>query len=86
MANFFSGRMHLFHIVNKSPWPFLLSLSLFSFIIDTILLLHNFTSDTSSFFRNFLLVVVVMGLWWRDIIREGFYEGVILLLLCMVCV
>jgi len=75
MANFFTGRMHLFHIVNKSPWPILLSLSLFSFIIDTVLLLHNFTSDTSSFSRNFLLVVIIMGLWWRDIIREGFYEG-----------
>ena len=67
---------HTFHIVNKSPWPLLLSFSLYSFVISTVCLLHNFVgSSIQTFGFNFFLVVLIMGLWWRDVIREGFYEG-----------
>ena len=75
MSSFFIGRMHSFHIVNKSPWPLLLSFSLFSFVISTVLLLHGFNVSTFPFYFNFFLVVSIMALWWRDVIREGFFEG-----------
>ena len=75
MVNSFNGRKHTFHIVNKSPWPLLLSFSLFSFIISTVLLLHGFNTSSCSFLFNFFLVVIIMALWWRDVIREGFFEG-----------
>jgi len=75
MSSFFAGRMHSFHIVNKSPWPLLLSFSLFSFVITTLLLLHGFNVSIFSFYFNFFLVVSIMSLWWRDVIREGFFEG-----------
>jgi len=75
MSSFFVGRMHSFHIVNKSPWPLLLSFSLFSFVISTVMLLHGFETSLFAFYFNFFLVVTIMGLWWRDVIREGFFEG-----------
>lgn len=75
MNSFFVGRLHLFHIVNKSPWPLLISLSLFSFVINTILKLHNFNTDFFTFQLNLFIVILIMALWWRDVIREGFFEG-----------
>jgi len=75
MSSFIAGRMHSFHIVNKSPWPLLSSFSLFSFVISTVLLLHGYSISTFSFYFNFFLVVFIMSLWWRDVIREGFFEG-----------
>lgn len=85
-SSYFNGRYHLFHIVNKSPWPFFLSLTLFSFVINTVALLHGHYVSQFIYITNFLLIVAIMGLWWRDVIREGFFEGVIQVLLCMVYV
>jgi cytochrome c oxidase subunit 3 len=73
--NFFFGRTHMYHIVNKSPWPLLLSFSLFSFIIATVLALHNYTVNSFLYIFSFFLIVFIMSLWWRDVIREGFFEG-----------
>jgi hypothetical protein len=75
MAYSISGRKHYFHIVNTSPWPLFLSFSLFSFVISTVLLLHNYYVDSYLYFFSFFLVVFIMGIWWRDVIREGFFEG-----------
>lgn len=74
-SSYFNGRYHLFHIVNKSPWPFFLSFALFSFVINTVGLLHGYHVSQFMYITNFLLVAAIMGLWWRDVIREGFFEG-----------
>jgi hypothetical protein len=72
----YNYRRHAYHIVNKSPWPILLSFSLFSFIISNLCLLHNYSNEPlSSLYINFFLVVTIMFLWWRDVIRDGFFEG-----------
>jgi heme/copper-type cytochrome/quinol oxidase subunit 3 len=70
------GRRHTFHIVNNSPWPILLSFGLFSFIISTVCLLHGYNGvSLDEYLFQFFLIVFIMGLWWRDVIREGFFEG-----------
>lgn len=66
-------KYHPFHLVDKSPWPFVLSNSIFSLIIGIILFLHY----------NIYIILLIglfftissLILWFRDIIRESTFIG-----------
>lgn len=76
-----------YHLVDQSPWPFVVSGGVFNLVTLTVFYLHNgYTLGLSSFgksqwlFNNGYLVTFVFGLlgvgfWLRDIIREGTFEG-----------
>jgi cytochrome c oxidase subunit 3 len=66
---------HLYHLVDPSPWPILTATGIMSMLIGAVMYMHSVVNG---------LLVVVMGLigtiscaiaWWRDVIREGTYEG-----------
>jgi len=68
-------RLHLFHIVTPSPWPFLLSLGILFLGIGAGLSLHCFDLGPSVFWTGFVFVSSFMYFWFRDIVREGTYQG-----------
>nr|AXS65244.1 cytochrome c oxidase subunit 3 [Curculionoidea sp. 17 KM-2017] len=64
---------HPFHLVDQSPWPLLGSLSTFTFLMGVIKWFHY--SEIDLFILGFLTNSLIMYQWWRDIVREGTYQG-----------
>jgi cytochrome c oxidase subunit 3 len=65
---------HPYHLVNKSPWPFIISFSLLFFTSSIIFYLHDYT-NSFLFFISILLIILTIYTWFRDVIRESVYEG-----------
>nr|UJG10807.1 cytochrome c oxidase subunit III [Ips subelongatus]UUG47412.1 cytochrome c oxidase subunit III [Ips subelongatus]UUG47516.1 cytochrome c oxidase subunit III [Ips subelongatus]UUG47581.1 cytochrome c oxidase subunit III [Ips subelongatus]UUG47633.1 cytochrome c oxidase subunit III [Ips subelongatus] len=64
---------HPFHLVDQSPWPLITSFSVFSMLMGTIKWFHLY--DNSLFITGFILTSISSYQWWRDIIREGTFQG-----------
>nr|YP_010318582.1 cytochrome c oxidase subunit III [Dendroctonus valens]ULD67709.1 cytochrome c oxidase subunit III [Dendroctonus valens]WGL40297.1 cytochrome c oxidase subunit 3 [Dendroctonus valens] len=64
---------HPFHLVDKSPWPLLGSLSTFILLMGMI---KWFSSNSPNLLiMGLLLTKLIMYQWWRDVTREGTYQG-----------
>nr|QYJ56380.1 cytochrome c oxidase subunit 3 [Sacculina sp. 'Beibu Gulf'] len=63
----------LYHTVNLSPWPFVISLNTFSFFICLIMML-NYKSVTILLISTLMLLFNTY-LWWRDVNRESSFMG-----------
>nr|YP_010398606.1 cytochrome c oxidase subunit III [Dendroctonus rufipennis]UQK95004.1 cytochrome c oxidase subunit III [Dendroctonus rufipennis] len=64
---------HPFHLVDKSPWPLLGSLSTFILLMGMI---KWFSLNSSNLLiMGILLTKLIMYQWWRDVTREGTYQG-----------
>jgi len=66
---------HPYHLVSPSPWPILTSMTLLAITISGALSMHVFKNSGIIFFISLFLVVYSMGLWFRDVIVEGTYQG-----------
>jgi len=66
---------HPFHMVSPSPWPILTSTSLYILTVSAALTMHVFSNLSTIFFCSLFLLVYSMGLWFRDVIVEGTYQG-----------
>jgi len=68
-------QFHPFHLVDPSPWPIITAWSAFFTTFNLVLYMHGYETCFShtKFFLEIL--IISMGFWWRDIIREGTYEG-----------
>jgi len=64
-----------FHLVDPSPWPILLSFSLLNLTIGAVLYMHGFNNGGIILTIGFLVTVLGMILWFRDVIVEGTYLG-----------
>nr|AXS66625.1 cytochrome c oxidase subunit 3 [Curculionoidea sp. 2 KM-2017] len=64
---------HPFHLVDQSPWPILGSFSMFSFMVGMVKWFH--LHQYNLLYMSFITSVMVMCQWWRDIIREGTFQG-----------
>nr|AXS65485.1 cytochrome c oxidase subunit 3 [Silvanidae sp. KM-2017] len=64
---------HPFHLVDQSPWPLLGSLSAFTLMMGLIKWFHMFNPDL--FFMGIISTLMIMFQWWRDITREGTFQG-----------
>nr|YP_010936420.1 cytochrome c oxidase subunit III [Curculio bimaculatus]WKW54873.1 cytochrome c oxidase subunit 3 [Curculio bimaculatus] len=64
---------HPFHLVDKSPWPLLGSMSMFSFMMGLIKWFH--LHNNNLLYLSFLTNLLIMYQWWRDIVRESTYQG-----------
>nr|YP_010934883.1 cytochrome c oxidase subunit III [Blastothrix speciosa]WKV28874.1 cytochrome c oxidase subunit III [Blastothrix speciosa] len=62
-----------FHLVTKSPWPILVSFSIFNLFVSLIYWL-NYSILMNSIFMFFLLSLCSFQ-WWRDVIRESLFQG-----------
>nr|ARH54317.1 cytochrome c oxidase subunit 3 [Curculionidae sp. 6 AH-2016] len=64
---------HPYHLVDKSPWPLLGSLSLFSFMMGLIKWFH--LNETNLLMFSMTTNLLIMYQWWRDIVRESTFQG-----------
>nr|AKM70175.1 cytochrome oxidase subunit III [Cinara tujafilina] len=62
-----------YYILNLSPWPILMSLNTFNLLMSNIMIM-NFKFNLYSLI-NFMLMIMISIMWWRDIIRESTFQG-----------
>nr|ARH54382.1 cytochrome c oxidase subunit 3 [Gastrallus laevigatus] len=68
-----SHKNHPFHLVDYSPWPILGSLGAMIFMTGMIKWFHSFNSQL--FLLGMTINLMIMYQWWRDITREGTFQG-----------
>nr|UZT67581.1 cytochrome c oxidase subunit 3 [Tessmannella kiplingi] len=64
---------HPYHLVTLSPWPLFVSLSVLIFMIGSINM-FNYSSYLLMFI-GLLSIILCSYQWWRDITREGTFQG-----------
>lgn len=62
-----------YFILNLSPWPILIAFNTFNLIISNIITI-NFKFNLILLI-NFLIIIIISILWWRDVIRERTFQG-----------
>lgn len=62
-----------FHLVEFSPWPIVGSLGAFSLTVGLASWFHNY--GVGVLLIGLVLVIITIIQWWRDVIREGTYQG-----------
>jgi heme/copper-type cytochrome/quinol oxidase subunit 3 len=74
-SNILLQQQHPYHLVDPSPWPLVTSISALGLTTGTVMYMHaNIGGGFLSFF-SFVMLLVSMILWWRDVIREATFEG-----------
>jgi cytochrome c oxidase subunit 3 len=66
---------HSFHLVTPSPWPLLASISALGVTIGGVLYMNRFSIGSTVLLLGVLNLLATMVVWWRDVIREGTFEG-----------
>nr|YP_009528970.1 cytochrome c oxidase subunit III [Ophraella communa]AST14957.1 cytochrome c oxidase subunit III [Ophraella communa] len=64
---------HPFHLVDISPWPILGAFSALTIMMGLIKWFHLFNSNL--FLLGITITLMIMYQWWRDIVREGTFQG-----------
>nr|YP_003002156.1 cytochrome c oxidase subunit III [Blattella germanica]ACF19660.1 cytochrome c oxidase subunit III [Blattella germanica] len=64
---------HPFHLVDQSPWPLTGAIGAMIMMTGLIKWFHHFNNELM--FVGMLILILTMIQWWRDIIREGTYQG-----------
>ncbi len=64
-----------FHMVAVSPWPILTANSTFAFMVGFVAYMHGYLNSFFFAFTGLLLVLLTMGFWFRDVVREATFEG-----------
>ena len=77
MSSVQARQAHPYHLVDVSPWPILMSLSVYAFAIALVSWLTHFPVNSIHTVLASILLIAV--LWWRDVLREakGGYHTVI---------
>lgn len=70
MSNFVC---HPYHLVDESPWP--LTRSLGAFFLTSGLVKWFHIASISLLLLGLLIILLTMLQWWRDIAKEGAYQG-----------
>ncbi len=70
-----NNQLHAFHIVDPSPWPIIAAFSALALTFGGALFMHGFVGGAFLWRFGFLMILFMMFVWWRDIIREGTFEG-----------
>ncbi|HSI40839.1 MAG TPA: cytochrome c oxidase subunit 3 [Xanthobacteraceae bacterium] len=68
------AKHHDYHMVEPSPWPFVASVSAFVLAVGAVFWMHGQLTSLVAI-AGFLGVLYTMVVWWRDVIREGEYQG-----------
>nr|ARH54982.1 cytochrome c oxidase subunit 3 [Deporaus tristis] len=68
-----SHKNHPFHLVDPSPWPLLGALGALTTMMGLIKWFHMYNNNL--LLLGMLITSLVMYQWWRDITREGTFQG-----------
>nr|YP_010946991.1 cytochrome c oxidase subunit III [Sorineuchora bivitta]WGO57748.1 cytochrome c oxidase subunit III [Sorineuchora bivitta] len=64
---------HPFHLVDQSPWPFTGAMGAMLTMMGLIKWFHQY--NQSLMMLGFMILILTMLQWWRDVVREGTYQG-----------
>nr|YP_009740490.1 cytochrome c oxidase subunit 3 [Athetis pallidipennis]QID03229.1 cytochrome c oxidase subunit 3 [Athetis pallidipennis] len=64
---------HPFHLVDYSPWPLTGAIGVLVLVTGMIKWFHNFNMNL--LILGYLIIILTMYQWWRDICREGTLQG-----------
>jgi len=64
---------HPFHLVDKRPWPVVGAFGVITLVTGIAKWFHTF--DIRLFILGIVTTVLVIIQWWRDVTREGTYQG-----------
>nr|AWV83749.1 cytochrome oxidase subunit III [Okanagana bella] len=64
---------HPFHLVDCSPWPLTGSIGALTFVSGMVKMFHLYNFNL--IIIGLLLLTLTMIQWWRDICREGTFQG-----------
>jgi cytochrome c oxidase subunit 3 len=62
-----------FHLVEFSPWPLVGSMGAFFFTVGLASWFHRY-GGFCIFFGVFIIIFTMVQ-WWRDVVREGAFQG-----------
>nr|AHL44273.1 cytochrome c oxidase subunit III [Adelphocoris suturalis] len=68
-----SKHNHPFHLVDYSPWPLTSSIGALTLVSGMIMWFHM--NNMYMFMLGIIILLLSMYQWWRDIIREGTFQG-----------
>ena len=66
---------HPFHLVDPSPSPLTASIGAFCWLSGTAMYLHGYVGGLFTCLLGLSMVLYTMFTWWKDIVREGTFEG-----------
>jgi len=67
---------HKFHLVTRSPWPFLTSLSVLGFLVNVVTYIHFGSDwDLQKLIVSLFILLTFMFSWWTDVVREATFIG-----------
>jgi hypothetical protein len=66
---------HPFQLVDQSPWPFLAGMSSLTLTTGFVMYMHCYQGGFMVFSFGFLSLLFTFFVWWRDIVREGTFQG-----------
>nr|AYR05333.1 cytochrome c oxidase subunit 3 [Coleoptera sp. ACP-2013] len=64
---------HTFHLVNYSPWPLTGAIGTMTLVSGLVKWFHQFNPNL--LMLGVLITLLTMYQWWRDITREGTFQG-----------
>nr|YP_010046704.1 cytochrome c oxidase subunit III [Toxorhynchites speciosus]QPJ78648.1 cytochrome c oxidase subunit III [Toxorhynchites speciosus] len=64
---------HPFHLVDYSPWPLLGAISAMTTVTGLVQWFHQY--NINLFLLGNFITLLIMYQWWRDISREGTFQG-----------
>nr|YP_009825417.1 cytochrome c oxidase subunit III [Malaza empyreus]QIU83232.1 cytochrome c oxidase subunit III [Malaza empyreus] len=68
-----SNHNHPYHLVDYSPWPLTGAIGTMTLVTGMVKWFHNFNMNL--LIIGYLIVILTMYQWWRDICREGTFQG-----------
>nr|QZZ18181.1 cytochrome c oxidase subunit III [Burara harisa] len=64
---------HPYHLVDYSPWPLTGAIGVLTLVTGLTKWFHNFNMNL--LILGYIIVILTMYQWWRDICREGTLQG-----------
>nr|YP_009045382.1 cytochrome c oxidase subunit III [Polyura arja]AHA03733.1 cytochrome c oxidase subunit III [Polyura arja] len=64
---------HPYHLVDYSPWPLTSAIGVMTLVTGMVKWFHNFNMNL--LILGYIIVLLSMYQWWRDICREGTFQG-----------
>jgi cytochrome c oxidase subunit 3 len=71
----FFFKRHLFHLVNKSPWPLFVGIFLFFVTSGLVFFFHRITLGGFVFLFGLIGLSLVVFFWFRDVCEEATFLG-----------
>ena len=65
---------HPYHLVEISPWPFFRAIGAIGLTTGIVVWFH--IKLMTLFWIRFILILIVIQQWWRDVSREGSFQGI----------